>query len=69
MDQEGTNLISKQKLPDPLMAKMPESLNMSSYKNFSEKKFDYSFKNIIYLYQAFTHPSYSKNRYTASYQK
>ena len=34
-----------------------------------ETMLGYKFNNLTYLYQAFTHPSDMKNRYTSSYQK
>ena len=69
-DQEGkADLIITEKLPEPLLAPLPDSFNMSNYEFFAKTILNYEFKNIVYLYQAFTHPSYTKNRYTASYQK
>lgn len=69
-DQEGSaDLVMKQKFPDPLLAPLPDSFDMTRFKNFEKTILKYEFKNIVYLYQAFTHPSYTRNRYTASYQK
>lgn len=59
-------------LPDPVVNK--EGVD-KLYKRL-ENRFDdfenflgYKFRNKVYLYQAFTHPSYVKNPYTSSYQK
>jgi endoribonuclease Dicer len=60
---------TKNMLPDPLLAIMPDTIDMSPLVHFSKNILNYTFRNIVYLYQAFTHPSYTKNRYTASYQK
>jgi endoribonuclease Dicer len=42
--------------------------DLNKLSNF-EQEINYKFKNTLHLYQAFTHPSYTKNRITASYQR
>lgn len=58
-------------LPDPLLSKIDQNLYKkleNKYADF-EKRLGYTFKNKVYLYQAFTHPSDIKNISTSSYQK
>ena len=57
-------------LPNPLLT------DIGLDKKFIELKFasfedniGYKFRDIIYLFQAFTHPSYMSNRFTGSYQR
>lgn len=60
-------------LPEPLINDFGCQLEFDGiYKRkFStfETNIGYKFKNIAYLLQAFTHPSYMSNRYTGSYQR
>ncbi len=55
-------------LPKPAYNAVHDKTTLSRYIKFAEK-FNYKFNDIMYLYQAFTHPSCTKNRCTASYQK
>ena len=66
--QTADDLNREYELPNPLFTPIPASIDMNVYVTFANT-LNYTFNNIVYLYQAFTHPSYSKNRYTASYQK
>lgn len=68
-DKEGMAdfVNSEKKLPSPILSK--QSINFSQWIQFSKQVLGYEFKEIAYLYQAFTHPSYTKNRLTSSYQK
>ena len=66
--QTTADLNKECELPSPLLAPIPTLIDMNVYHTFA-RTLNYTFNNIVYLYQAFTHPSYSKNRYTASYQK
>ena len=66
--EKYSDFVSPIELPNPILSPIPESLDFLSFEKFS-KILNYKFNNIVYLYQAFTHPTYTKNRYTASYQK
>jgi dsRNA-specific ribonuclease len=72
-EQNGKDkFLDKIVLPNPLIGNQNKDLiqNKLNYlKSFEEKIINYKFNNIVYLYQAFTHPSDFKNKYTSSYQK
>jgi dsRNA-specific ribonuclease len=63
-------------MPSPLVSeitKPEERLELEGtlkrrYEAF-QHRIDYKFSNLFYLLQAFTHPSYTSNRYTCSYQR
>ena len=69
---EKNNFLNKIELPNPLIGSQnTEFIQHKSHylRSFEEKIINYKFNNIVYLYQAFTHPSDFKNKYTSSYQK
>ena len=67
---ETTDFTKLLELPNPLLTE--NNLDLKSLHNkFAsfEKSIGYRFQNIIYLLQAFTHPSDMSNRHTGSYQR
>jgi dsRNA-specific ribonuclease len=62
-------------LPNPLVVEIAEQERLQfevalrrRFESF-ENKIGYKFNNIFYLQQAFTHPSYTLNRHTCSFQR
>jgi dsRNA-specific ribonuclease len=72
-EQNGKdNFLGNMILPNPLIGSQNNDfiqIKFNYLKSFEEKIIDYKFNNIVYLYQAFTHPSDFKNKHTSSYQK
>ena len=57
-------------LPNPLLTEIGLDKNQINLRLAPfERNIGYTFNNIIYLFQAFTHPSYMSNRFTGSYQR
>jgi endoribonuclease Dicer len=57
-------------LPNPLLTDIGLDRKSIQLKFASfESNIGYKFRDIIYVFQAFTHPSYMSNRYTGSYQR
>ena len=60
---------SESKLPSPRLSKQPVDFPSGQLEKFARETLGYEFREMAYLYQAFTHPSFTKNRVTCSYQK
>jgi dsRNA-specific ribonuclease len=66
-----TNFFDQLTLPNPNLTQQVDHVDAlkEKYETFQQETLGYTFNNIFYLYQAFTHSSDVKNRCTSSYQK
>ncbi len=66
-----TNFFDELTLPNPNLTQQSDNVNFlkEKYETFQKETLGYTFNDIFYLYQAFTHSSDIKNKYTSSYQK